>query len=169
MVGVLGTEILGWIMYIAVSFATYSVPDVLQSKFALPIGDVFLHVLGKKGASALWWSITVLQVSISLILVMFHLRRIQYLCGCSQTVDASRVVFAFSRDDALPGSRWWKRVNQYTQTPVNAVWFVILLSVICGSLSFSMAAFDSLVSCVLSLPAQCCVVLHTYVFLAVLR
>ncbi|KAF8555239.1 amino acid transporter [Imleria badia] len=102
MVRVLGTEILGWLMYIAVSFATYSVPDVLQSKFALPIGDVFLN--------------------------------------------ASRVVFAFSRDDALPGSRWWKRVNRYTQTPVNAVWSVILLSVICGLLSFSVAAFDSLAS-----------------------
>ncbi|KAF8443051.1 amino acid transporter [Boletus edulis BED1] len=130
MVGVLGTEILGWLMFIAFSFATYSVPDVLQSKLALPVGDVFLHVLGKRGALALWWSIAVLQ----------------YLTGCSQTVDASRVVFAFSRDDALPGSRWWKRVNRYTQTPVNAVWFVILLSAICGLLSFSVAAFNSLAS-----------------------
>lgn len=63
-------------MYIAFSFATYSVPDVLQSKFALPIGDVFLNVLGKKGALALWWSITVLQVSIFWILVIFRLRPI---------------------------------------------------------------------------------------------
>ncbi|KAN0087464.1 Amino acid/polyamine transporter I [Tylopilus felleus] len=140
MVGVLGTEILGWLMYIAVSFATYSVPDVLQSQFALTLGEVFLNVLGKKGALALWWSIAVLQ----------------YLCGCSQTVDASRVVFAFSRDDALPGSRWWKRVNRYTQTPVNAVWFVILLSVICGLLSFSVAAFDSIASCVSPHFAPCC-------------
>jgi amino acid transporter len=70
------------------------------------------------------------------------------MCGCSQCIDASRVIFAFSRDDALPGSRWWKRVNRYTQTPVNAVWFVMLLSSICGVLSFSAAAFDSLGSCV---------------------
>lgn len=62
MVGVLGTEILGWMLYIAISFATYSVPGVLQSKFELPIADVFLSVLGKKGTLALWWSITVLQV-----------------------------------------------------------------------------------------------------------
>ncbi|KAG9315894.1 amino acid transporter [Chiua virens] len=92
MVGVLGTEILGWFLFISFSFATYSVPDVLQSKLAFPIGDVFLNVLGKNGAFALWWSIA----------------------GAS-------VVFAFSRDNALPGSRWWKRVNPYTQTPVNAV------------------------------------------------
>jgi len=130
MVGVLGTEILGWLMYIAISFATYSVPDVLRSKLALPIGDVFLNVLGKKGTLALWWSIAILQ----------------FLCGCSQTIDASRVVFAFSRDNALPGSRWWKVVNRYTQTPVNAVWLVIFLSAICGLLSFSVAAFNSLAS-----------------------
>ncbi|KIJ64440.1 hypothetical protein HYDPIDRAFT_90326 [Hydnomerulius pinastri MD-312] len=130
MVGVLGTEILGWLLYIAASFATYSVPDVLQSTYVLPMGQVFLTVLGKKGGLALWWSIAVLQ----------------YLCGCSQCIDASRVVFAFSRDDALPGSRWWKKVNPYSQTPVNAVWFVMLLSAICGVLSFSAAAFDSLAS-----------------------
>jgi amino acid transporter len=70
----------------------------------------------------------------------------QYLSGCSQAVDASRVIFAFSRDNALPGSRWWKRINRHTQTPVNAVWFVILLSAVCGLLSFSITGFDSLAS-----------------------
>ncbi|KAH7885382.1 amino acid transporter [Phlebopus sp. FC_14] len=130
MVGVLATELLGWVYFIAASFATYSVSDILSTELALPMGQVFLNVLGKKGALALWWSITVLQ----------------FLCGCSQAVDASRVVFAFSRDDALPGSRWWKRINPYTQTPVNAVWFVLLLSAICGTLSFSTAAFNSLAS-----------------------
>ncbi|KAF8555243.1 amino acid transporter [Imleria badia] len=130
MVGVLGTEILGWLMYIAVSFATASVPEALESKLVLPIGDVFLNVLGRKGTFFLWWAMVVLQ----------------YLCGCSQTVDASRVVFAFSRDNALPGSRWWKRINHHIQTPVNAVWFVILLSAACGLLSFSVTGFDSLAS-----------------------
>ncbi|KAF9242599.1 amino acid transporter [Melanogaster broomeanus] len=110
MVGVLGTEILGWLMFIAASFATYSVPDIVQSKLVLPMGDVYLAVLGKKGTLALWWSI------------------------------------AFLQDNALPGSRWWKRVNPHTQTPVNAVWFVMALSAICGVLSFSMTAFNSLAS-----------------------
>ncbi|KAG6381802.1 amino acid permease-domain-containing protein [Boletus reticuloceps] len=40
--------------------------------------------------------------------------------GAAQGVDASRVIFAFARDNALPGSRWWKQVNRHTQTPVNA-------------------------------------------------
>ncbi|KAG0704285.1 amino acid transporter [Suillus ampliporus] len=127
LVGVVATEILGWLYYIAASYATSSVPDIMQSKLALPLGQVFLNVLGKKGALILWCSIT-------------------FLCGCSQAVDASRVIFAFSRDNALPGSRWWKRINHTTQTPVNAVWFAMILSAICGTLVFSTTAFNSLAS-----------------------
>lgn len=62
MVAVLSTEILGWLMYIALSFAIASVPDVLRSNLALPIGDVYLNVLGRKGTFVLWWSMVLLQV-----------------------------------------------------------------------------------------------------------
>ncbi|KAG1755898.1 hypothetical protein EDB19DRAFT_1663589 [Suillus lakei] len=111
LVGIAGTEILGWLYYIAASYATNSVPDILQSKLALPLGQVFLDVLGKKGTLTLWCSIAV-----------------QYLCGCSQAVDVSR------------------RINHTMQTPVNTVWFAMLLSAICGILVFSTAAFNSLAS-----------------------
>ena len=66
------------------------------------------------------------------------------MTGAAQGVDASRVVFAFARDNALPGSRWWKRINPRTQTPVNAVWFVIAGAAVCGLLGFSAAALSSL-------------------------
>ncbi|KAG2028435.1 amino acid/polyamine transporter I, partial [Suillus americanus] len=59
LVGVAGTEILGWLYYIAASYATSSVPDILQSKLVLPLGQVFLNVLGKNGALTLWCSIVV--------------------------------------------------------------------------------------------------------------
>jgi amino acid transporter len=68
----------------------------------------------------------------------------QFFTGAAQGVDASRVVFAFARDNALPGSRWWKRVNKYTQTPVNAVWLVMFGAAVCGLFGFSNAALSSL-------------------------
>jgi len=68
----------------------------------------------------------------------------QFATGAAQGVDASRVVFAFARDNALPGSRWWKQINPYTQTPVNAVWLVMFCAGICGLLGFSSAALISL-------------------------
>jgi amino acid transporter len=64
--------------------------------------------------------------------------------GAAQVVDASRVVFAFARDNALPGSRFWKKVNRHTQTPVNGVWFVVIIAAICGVVGFSGAALTSL-------------------------
>lgn len=69
---------------------------------------------------------------------------VQFVTGAAQGVDASRVVFAFARDNALPGSRWWKRINPRTQTPVNAVWLVIMSAALCGLLGFSTAALTSL-------------------------
>lgn len=54
-------------------------------------------------------------------------------------------------DNALPGSRWWKQINSYTQTPVNAVWLVMLIAGICGVLGFSVTALNSLAGFVSSL------------------
>ncbi|KIM39625.1 hypothetical protein M413DRAFT_415651 [Hebeloma cylindrosporum] len=127
-VSVLATATLGWLLLIATSFAIPSVSDILGTSLPLPMGQVFLNVLGKRGMLAIW----------SLIIV------VQYVTGAAQAVDASRVVFAFARDNALPGSRYWKRMNRYTQTPVNAVWFVIAVSSLCGVLGFSETALTSL-------------------------
>ncbi|KAI0832902.1 amino acid transporter [Trametes gibbosa] len=128
LVGVGATASLGWLLSIAASFATASVPDLLDTTLPLPMGQLFLNILGKNGMLAIW----------SLIII------VQYVTGAAQGVDASRVVFAFARDNALPGSRWWKRMHPYTHTPVNAVWLVIVLSGICGILGFSETALSSL-------------------------
>ncbi|KIJ21037.1 amino acid-polyamine-Organocation superfamily protein [Paxillus involutus ATCC 200175] len=128
LVGVAGTQILGWLLLIAASFATTSVSSILTTTLPLPMGQLFLDVLGKRGMLTIW----------SFIIV------VQFVTGAAQGVDASRVVFAFARDDALPGSRWWKRINPRTQTPVNAVWFVMFGSALCGLLGFSTAALSSL-------------------------
>jgi amino acid transporter len=54
--------------------------------------------------------------------------------GCM--VAASRVTFAYARDDCFPFSRYWKHVNTYTRTPVNAVWFNNAIGCICLLLIF---------------------------------
>jgi hypothetical protein len=48
------------------------------------------------------------------------------------------------RDNALPGSRWWKKITPRTSVPVNAVWLVMILSGILGVLGFSVTALTSL-------------------------
>ena len=62
-VSVLGTAILGWLLLIATSFAIPSVSDILGTSLPLPMGQVFLNVLGKRGMLAIWSLIIVVQVS----------------------------------------------------------------------------------------------------------
>jgi amino acid transporter len=40
----------------------------------------------------------------------------------SSVTANSRMIYAFSRDGALPGSAFWHRVNKRTRTPTNAIW-----------------------------------------------
>ncbi len=40
----------------------------------------------------------------------------------SSVTANSRMIYAFSRDGALPGSDLWHRVNKRTRTPTNAIW-----------------------------------------------
>jgi amino acid transporter len=42
----------------------------------------------------------------------------------------SRMSYAFARDDAIPGSRIWKKVNPRTGTPTNSIWLCVGLSTI---------------------------------------
>ena len=72
-VSVSGTAILGWLLLIATSFATPSVSDILGTSLPLPMGQVFLNVLGKHGMLAIWSLIIVVQVS-TLLIVMLALR-----------------------------------------------------------------------------------------------
>ena len=57
--------------------------------------------------------------------------------GSSMLLASSRQAFAFSRDGALPFSNWLYRMNGYTGTPVNTVWFVAILAIILGLLAFA--------------------------------
>lgn len=50
----------------------------------------------------------------------------QYLCGLAST---SRMIFAFSRDGGLPGSRYLRQVSHRFRSPMVAIWAVAGLSV----------------------------------------
>lgn len=53
-----------------------------------------------------------------------------YFMGAACAVSSSRATYAYSRDDMLPGSRWWKLVNSRTETPINAVWANLLVQIL---------------------------------------
>ncbi|KAK2623792.1 hypothetical protein QTJ16_006973 [Diplocarpon rosae] len=96
---------LGWAIILVIAYTVKDVPDVVAGQYGQPMGSLCLQVLGPQAG-----------------LAMFSLNIFaQFFVGQGCTVASSRVVYAYSRDGALPGSRWLKQVNSQTRTPVNAV------------------------------------------------
>ncbi len=50
----------------------------------------------------------------------------------SSVTANSRMIYAFSRDGALPFSSFWHRVNKRTRTPTNAIWLAAVGALILG-------------------------------------
>ena len=65
-------------------------------------------------------------------------------CGIGCTTAASRCTWAFARDGAIPGSKWWKVVNVKMDVPFNAMMLSMAVQLILGLLYFgSTAAFNA--------------------------
>ncbi|MFJ1735495.1 amino acid permease [Streptomyces sp. NPDC088254] len=105
-----------WISWIAgfvlLAGLTSSIQDyggTQSSVTGVPPAQIFLDVIGPSGAKTL------------LLLVIVA----QLFCGNAETAAASRMVFAFSRDGAVPFAATWRRVSTRTKTPVAAVWLSV--------------------------------------------
>ncbi|RZC58099.1 hypothetical protein C5167_005402 [Papaver somniferum] len=69
-----------------------------------------------------------------------------FFCGMGTITNNSRMVYAFSRDGAMPYSSVWHKLNK-NEVPVNAVWLSVCIS-FCMALTslLSSVAFESMVS-----------------------
>src|SRR5215475_653025 len=52
----------------------------------------------------------------------------QCFCTIASTTSASRMMFAFSRDRAVPGHQLWKRVSKVDRIPVYTVWAICFVA-----------------------------------------
>jgi len=60
--------------------------------------------------------------------------------NCANLASAARMVYAFSRDGALPFSSWWYYVDPTFGSPVRAIWFSLIVAFILG-LYFSIHSY----------------------------
>ncbi|MEU7104806.1 amino acid permease [Streptomyces sp. NPDC046215] len=97
--------IAGGILLAALLFAIQDYTGTLSSETGVPVAQILLDALGVATAKALLLVIIVAQ----------------FLCGYTVTASASRMIYAFARDGALPGSAHWRKVNRRTAVPANAV------------------------------------------------
>ncbi len=66
------------------------------------------------------------------------------ICGIGCTTATSRAIYAFSRDGAIPGSKWWKNVHPKLDVPLNAMILSMIVQIALGLIYFgSSAAFNA--------------------------
>jgi amino acid transporter len=58
------------------------------------------------------------------------------ICGIGCTTAASRATWAFSRDGAIPGFKWWKVVNVKLDVPFNAMMLSMVVQLALGLIYF---------------------------------
>jgi amino acid transporter len=81
----------------------------------------------------------------------------QFFCGMASVTANSRMIYAFSRDGALPFSNVWHKINPKTRTPTNSIWLGVGLSALVGTLAiyqkggYSTAFFAMTGICVIGL------------------
>jgi amino acid permease (GABA permease) len=106
----------GWILLIGITFAINKAHYSTDLGALVPPAQIFTDAIGATGAKLL------LLVAIGA----------QLFCGMSSVTANSRMIYAFSRDGALPGSQIWHQVNKRTRTPTNAIWLAAVGALILG-------------------------------------
>jgi len=98
--------IAGWVLLVGITFAIQDYDGAIGSSTGVPPAQIFIDALGATGGKLL------LLVAIGA----------QLFCGMSSVTANSRMIYAFSRDGALPASKFWHKINKRTRTPTNAIW-----------------------------------------------
>jgi amino acid transporter len=110
----------------------FVLPD-LAMLVALPSGQpvptIIKSAVGSSGAA---------------IALLIPLMVLAILCGVACTTAASRCTWAFARDGAIPGSKWWKQVHPKLDLPLNAMMLSMAIQIVLGVIYFgSYTAFNA--------------------------
>jgi amino acid transporter len=120
---VLVSAIAGWILILAFTFAIQDLGKVADAGAFASI-EVLQQALSKTGAELL------LAIAVGG----------QLFCGMSAITSASRMLYAFSRDHAVPGWQRWSKLNS-RRVPANAVCLIAFLAFVLAAPAWSGDAF----------------------------
>jgi amino acid transporter len=124
--------IAGFILLVAmnVGITPDSAFQVTDATGAVTTVNGFDHAFGALVPPAQIWIDAVGQSGGMIIL--FLVIGAQFFCGMSSVTANSRMIYAFSRDGAIPGSKFWHRINPKTRTPTNSIWLAAVGAFILG-------------------------------------
>jgi amino acid transporter len=111
---VLWSSLVGWVMIMAITLA---IPDMATA--------------ASQGWGMFFGTMDAIMPNGLKLALYFFILIAQLLCGLATVTSASRMLFAFSRDDGMPvGSRALAAVSPKFRTPVNAIWTATVLCIL---------------------------------------
>ncbi|WP_052109842.1 amino acid permease [Knoellia sinensis] len=115
----------GWVLLVSVTAAIQDYDAQRATETGLPPAQIFIDAAGAGLGKTL----------------LFICAVAQFFCGMASVTANSRMSYAFSRDNALPGSKLWSQVNPRTGTPTNSIWLCVA-----GSILVALPALWSIVA-----------------------
>lgn len=107
------TYVLGFLFNIVLAFTMGDVTEVLGSSIGQPVAQIFYNVMGKTGG--------IVFTVFAFIILNFT--------GITALQANARTIWALSRDEMLPGSRFWYKISKFTGTPIIAVWLNVVFCI----------------------------------------
>ncbi len=100
----------GWLFNIVLAYTMGDPLDKINSPVAQPAAQIFYEAMGRGGG--IFFTVA------AYIIINF---------GAVSAIQAgSRTIWAFARDEMLPLSRVWYKIDKRTDTPIYAVWLLIV-------------------------------------------
>ncbi|KAL9537359.1 hypothetical protein MBANPS3_011844 [Mucor bainieri] len=106
------SAIMGFLFIIAFLFSIQDFEATVGSATGFPVMQIIYDCVGHAGA----------------IVLMVMLIIACWQCGFASVTANSRMIYAFSRDNAMPGSKYWHKIDVKRQSPINAVWLSVLIA-----------------------------------------
>ncbi|KAJ3980702.1 amino acid/polyamine transporter I [Lentinula detonsa] len=117
MLSTAATCILGWGINVSLAFNMGTdVEGILSNPIGQPLATIFFNGFGQRGTLGIWSALIIAQ----------------FMMGTSGLVSSSRQIFAFSRDGALPFSKYLYYVNESLSVPTHCVWFTAIIAILLG-------------------------------------
>jgi amino acid permease (GABA permease) len=113
---ILMSLVAGWVLLVGITFGIQDYEAVRTSATGVPPVQIFLDAVGPVGG----------------VLLLLITIGAQFFCGMASVTANSRMLYAFARDGAVPGSQLWHTINPRTRTPTNSIWFCVVFAFILG-------------------------------------
>jgi amino acid permease (GABA permease) len=126
---VVAAGVTGVVYLIPILFVMPDVDKLLAVSTGQPIGYLFMKATGSAGGG---------------FGLLFLILGIQFFAGTGSLTAASRCLYAFSRDGAVPGSNIWSKINKKFDIPLYALLLSTLIQGLLGLIYLgSSAAFNA--------------------------